>query len=255
VLGVEAAATLARCGAGVTLVHVMDRLMDRQLDGKAAALLKGQLERRGVRVLLDRQARAVTGTGRANGLALADGDRIAADLVVMAVGCVPQAGLAAATGIGVNRGILVDERLATTLPGFHAIGDCTEHRGQLCGASDTAAEQARVLAASLCNEGTAQFVADVPAVALTVAGLQIYSAGEVAGGAGARSIVYEESSPALYRKLVLCDGRLVGALLFGDTADGAWYRGLIRSGRNLDAVRADLIFGRDYAEAGLREAA
>ncbi len=151
-LGIEAAYGLARRGADVTLVHVVDRLMERQLDARAAALVAKALARKGVKVLFDRKTVAVTGDSHATGLAFADGASIAADLVVSAVGVRPNADLAKAAGLAVGRGVIVDDGLSASLPGFHAIGECAEHRGIAYGLVEPAHAQAEVLARRLTGE-------------------------------------------------------------------------------------------------------
>ena len=245
-LGVETAHALAGRGARVTLVQVLDQLMERHLDARAAALLRQASEHRGITVLLDRQTRRITGHRRATGLAFADGSSLSADLVVMTVGTVPETRLAAAAGIGVNRGILVDDRLETTLPGIHAIGDCAEHRGTVSGLAEAAIAQADCLASRLCGQDV-PFTGLVPAIRLKVSGLPVFSAGDVESLPGTECITYEDAALGQYRKLVLRSGRLVGALLYGDVGDADWYRGLILTGTDVTSVRSDLIFGEAFA--------
>ncbi len=254
-LGIEAAYGLARRGAAVTLIHVSDRLMDRQLDDKAAALLKAAMERKGVEVQLDRQTRAVTGTRAATGLAFADGGSLRADLVVMAVGIQARTELAAAAGLGVNRGNLVDDNMATTLPGVYAVGECAEHRGQVYGLVEPAYAQAAALARHLAGDASQPFEGMVLATNLKVSGVPVFSAGDFFGAPGTQTIIYEDSSPAEYRKLVFSGNRLTGAVLFGETGDALWYRDLIRSGADIGAMRSDLIFGQRFAEGVGSEAA
>lgn len=241
-LGLEAAYGLARRGARVTLVHVTDRLMERQLDAPAAALLKRLVEEKGVRVLLNADAKKVLGDARVRGLAFADGRGLEADAVVFAVGVRPNAELARAAGVAVNRGIVADDRLATNIAGVYALGECAEHRGVCYGLVEPAYEQARVLAANLSGQD-ATYEGSVVATNLKVSGVNVFSAGDFLGGEDAANIVYDDPRSGVYRKLVIENGRLVGAALVGDASFALDYLGLIRSRADIDARRDELMFG------------
>lgn len=247
-LGIEAAYGLARRGADVTLVHVMDRLMERQLDERAAFMLRRALQRKGVGLKLGAQTVAVTGEDCATGLAFADGTTLAADLVICAVGIRPNAALAQAAGLAVNRGICVDDHMAASRPGFHAIGECAEHRGVAYGLVEPAYAQAATLAATLAGQDEA-FTGMVLATNLKVSGVPVFSAGDFMGGAATVSAIFEEHQRGHYRKLVFSGDRLVGCVLVGDADDGLWYLGLIRSGTDIASIRRDLIHGRAFVEA------
>ncbi len=246
-LGIEAAYGFARAGIAVTLIHVMDRLMERQLDAEGARLLAGALEEKGIRVLLRTETAAILGTECVEGIVTKSGETIACDLVVMAVGVRPAVALAAEAGVAVGRGILVDDRLETSVPGIYALGDCVEHRKLCYGLIEPAYAQARVLTAALVGAGDA-YPGSVIATNLKVSGVSVFSAGDFEG-AGADHIVLRDEGLSSYRKLVLRDGRLVGAVLVGDTQDALWYSGLITSGTSVAPIRHDLAFGRAYAEA------
>jgi nitrite reductase (NADH) large subunit len=246
-LGLEAAYGLARAGAAVTVVHLMDRLMERQLDRRAAAMLKATIEGRGIRVLLAAETAGIGGVRRVETVELADRRVLAADLVVVAVGVRPNVQLASTAGITINRGIAVDDRLATSLGGIYAIGECAEHRGRCYGLVEPAYEQACVLARHLAGQD-ARYQGSVVATNLKVSGVHVFSAGAFMETAGAEAIVLSDAGLGTYRKLVVADGRLVGAVLFGDTADGSWYLDLIRSGRPIESFRDDIVFGRALAE-------
>lgn len=245
-LGLEAAYGLARLGVGTTLVHVMDRLMERQLDARAAALVKGAMEARGVRVLLQADTAAVEGGATAEAVRLADGRVLPADLVVVAVGVRPATELARAAGLAVGRGILVDDGLETSAPGVHALGECAEHRGAVYGLVEPAYEQAEVLARRLGGEAAA-YAGSVLATSLKMSGVPVFSAGLVADDAEAEPIVLSDPRAGTYRKLMVRNGRLVGAVLVGDVAEGTWYRELIRSGETVAPFRNELMFGRPPA--------
>ncbi|HKH33326.1 MAG TPA: FAD-dependent oxidoreductase [Beijerinckiaceae bacterium] len=242
-LGLEAAYGLARLGVDTTLVHVMDRLMERQLDARAARLVKAAMEAKGVRVLLEAETAAVEGETCAEAVRLADGSVLAADLVVVAVGVRPSAELARAASLQVRRGIVIDDGLATSAPGIHAIGECAEHRGTAYGLAEPAYEQAEVLARRLGGEDVS-YTGSLLATSLKVSGVPVFSAGLVADDAEAEPIVFSDPAAGTYRKLMIRDGRLVGALLVGDVAEGPWHFDLIRSGELVQPFRNDLMFGR-----------
>jgi nitrite reductase [NAD(P)H] large subunit len=250
-LGLEAAYGLAKLGSQVTVVHLMDRLMERQLDSRAAGLLKQALETRGITVLLNAETIAIRGRDRAQVVTLKDGTEVEADLVVVSAGIRPNVELAYSAGLGVDRGILVDDNLQASRPGIYAIGECAEHRGICYGLVEPAYEQARVLAAHLAGE-TAHYPGSVLATNLKVSGVNVFSAGDFLGAPGTEQLVFFDQGLGTYKKLVVRDARLVGAVLFGDTADGLWYLDLIRSGASIEAIRDDMMFGRALAE---REAA
>jgi nitrite reductase (NADH) large subunit len=178
---------------------------------------------------------------------LKDGRSIEADAVVVAIGIRPNADLARAAGIAVKRGIVVDDTLETNIPGIHAIGECAEHRGLVYGLVEPAYEQARVLAEHLAGR-SARYGGSILATNLKVSGVNVFSAGDFLGSEGTEEIVLSDPALGVYKKLVIADGRLVGAVLFGDTADGLWYLDLIRSGAAIDHIRDDLAFGRALAE-------
>jgi nitrite reductase (NADH) large subunit len=246
-LGLEAAYGLAKGGAKVTLVHLMDRLMERQLDARSADMLAREVEARGVEVLLGAETTKVEGIRRVEGVRLADGRVIEADLLVVAVGVRPNTALARAAGIDVDRGIIVDDGLQTSVADIHAIGECAEHRGQCYGLVEPAHEQARVLARRLAGVD-AHYRGSVLATNLKVSGVRVFSAGDFLGAAGTESIVLSDPGLKTYKKLLIANDRLVGAVLFGDTADGPWYLDLIRAGASIGDVRDDLVFGRAVVE-------
>ena len=246
-LGLEAAYGLVKAGAKVTLVHLMDRLMERQLDARAAAMLKHAVEAKGIRVLLEAETAGIVGTDHVEAVELKDGRAVAADAVVVAVGIRPNAALARSAGIKVGRGIIVDDCLETSVPGIHAIGECAEHHGLCYGLVEPAYEQARVLAEHLSGKSTA-YGGSVQATNLKVSGVNVFSAGDFLGAPGTEQIVLTDPGLGTYKKLVIDHDRLAGTVLFGDTADGLWYLDLIRSGAVIEAFRNDLVFGRAFAE-------
>ncbi len=247
-LGIEAAYGLAATGTRVTLVHLMDRLMERQLDTEAAAMLKAALEARGITVLLGADTTAIEGDGCVEAVRLVDGRDLPCDIVVSAVGIRPNAALARGAGLQVGRGIVVDDRLTTSDPAIHAIGECAEHRGTCYGLVEPAYQQAAVLARHLAGRSAA-YEGTVLSTNLKVSGVPVFSAGDFLGEPGTETIVWRDPGVATYRKLVLRDGALAGAVLFGETSDALWYLDLIRTGRPIAPLRDHVVFGRSLAEA------
>jgi nitrite reductase (NADH) large subunit len=246
-LGIEAAHGLAAVGAKVTLVHLMDRLMERQLDARAASMLKRALEAKGIEVLLETATNRFVGNGRVEAVEFKDGRIIAAEMAVVAVGIKPNAEIAAASGLAVNRGIIVNDHLSTNESGVFAIGECAEHRGVCYGLVEPANEQAHVLAVRLAGRDI-HYAGSVNATNLKVSGVHVFSAGDFLGSAGTESIVLFDPGLDTYKKLVVAGGRVVGAVLYGDTADALWYLELIRTGAEIGSFREDLIFGRALVE-------
>ncbi|RXH35124.1 MULTISPECIES: FAD-dependent oxidoreductase [Bradyrhizobium] len=245
-LGLEAAYGLAKAGAPVTLLHLMDRLMERQLDEPAADLLKTLVERKGIRILLNASTARIHGDGHVEAVELADGSRIEADAVIFAAGIKPNVALAKEAGIAVNRGVVVNDVMQTSSSDIFALGECAEHRGTCYGLVEPAYEQARVLARHLAGRPAA-YQGSVVSTNLKVSGVSVFSAGDFMGGEGSESLVLTDRRRGTYKKLVIAAGRLTGAVLIGDTVDALWYLELIRNRDKVAAIRTDMMFGRALA--------
>ncbi|HEY6996068.1 MAG TPA: FAD-dependent oxidoreductase [Xanthobacteraceae bacterium] len=246
-LGLEAAYGLAKTGARVTLVHLVDRLMERQLDARAARMLRRAVEAKGIAVRLEADTACIVGDGRVEAVELRDGATIPADAVVVAVGIRPNTTLARAAGLKVDRGIVVDDHLEASASGIYAIGECAQHRGLCYGLVEPAYEQAQLLARRLAGED-ATYPGSVLATKLKVSGVDVFSTGDFLGvSAGAQEIMLSDPGLGVYKKLVITQDRLAGAVLFGDTVDGPWYLDLIRSGASVARWRDGLVFGRALA--------
>lgn len=250
-LGLEAAYGLSLRGARVTLVHIMDRLMERQLDAAGGALLARLVEQKGVRVMLNASATRIHGNGAVERVEFRDGAMLNANAVVFAVGVKPNVDLARAAGVAIGRGALVDDGLATNIADVYALGECAEHRGVCYGLVEPAYEQAGVLAARLSG-ADASYHGSVVATNLKVSGVNVFSAGDFDGGETSRRVAYSDPSMGVYKKLVIDGDRLVGAALIGDTAAALSYLSLIRSGASIGPAGEDLMFGDP---AALRKAA
>lgn len=248
-LGLEAAAGLAARGMKVTVVHAVDWPMERQLDAAAGALLTRRMGARGIRFAMPASTVAIEGTGHVAGVRLSDGRLLPARLVVMAVGIRPDVSLAKDAGLATNRGIVVDGAMRSSDPDIQAIGECAEHEGRTIGLVAPALEQAEVAAAALA-QGAAEWKPRAASTVLKVSGTDVWSAGEIAAE-DAESITLRDEGEDHYRRLLLRDGRLVGAVLFGDTADAGFYMDLIASRRPVAPFRAALALGPAF----VREAA
>ncbi|MCG6976799.1 MAG: nitrite reductase large subunit NirB [Acidiferrobacterales bacterium] len=255
-LGLEAANGLLKNGLDVTVVHLMDTLMERQLDKPAAALLKASLEERGLNFLMEAQTSEILGNGRVRGVKFADGSVIDADLVVMAVGIRPNYALAEEAGIHCERGVVVTDTMQTYDPRIYAVGECVEHRGTCYGLVAPLFEQAKVAANHLANLGIARYEGSVTSTKLKVTGIDLFSAGEFIEGEDDETLVLQDRGAGIYKKLVLRDNQIKGAVMYGDTLDGTWYFQMLREGTDISAFRRTILLGQhDLGDAGHGDAA
>jgi nitrite reductase (NADH) large subunit len=247
-LGLEAANGLKLRGMNVTVVHLMEWLMERQLDRTASQLLQRSLEAKGLYFLLQTQTAEIVGNerGRVCAVRFKDGSEIAADLVVMAVGIRPNTGLAESAGLHCSRGIVVNDTMQTFDPKIYAVGECAAHRGIAYGLVAPLFEMAKVCANHLANFGIGRYAGSVTSTKLKVTGIDLFSAGEFMGGAGTEDIVLNDALGGVYKRIVLRENRLVGAVLYGDTADGSWYFQLLRDKQNVAEIRDHLMFGQNH---------
>jgi len=248
-LGLEAANGLQRQGMSVTVVHVMDSLMDRQIDKSAAALLQRTLEAKGMRFLLKADTAQIVGGERVAAVRFADGSEIPADLVVMTAGVRPNIELAKAAGLHCERAIVVDDTLQTYDPRVYAVGECVQHRAATFGLVAPIWDQARVAGAHLAGAGHRRYVQRATATKLKVTGVDLYSAGDFIGGPGTEDLVLRDPRRGVYKRLVLENDRVIGAVLYGDVKDGGWYFDLIQNRTDVSSLRSRLLFGRALCEA------
>lgn len=249
-LGLEAAHGLSLRGMKVTVLHIMPTLMERQLDEAAGWLLKTALEGRGQTILTGADTAEIYGEGRVEGVRLKDGREIPASIVVMAVGIRPSIALAREAGLEIGRGIKVDDHMVTSDPNILAVGECVEHDGNVYGLVAPLWDMCRSLADGLTGKAN-PYRGSVTSTKLKVAGLDVFSAGDFSGGGGgSEDIVLRDASRGIYKRLVLQDEKIVGAVLYGDTADGNWYFDLLKKGENVAEMRDYLIFGQAFASGG-----
>ena len=249
-LGLEAANGLMKRGMQVTVVHVGDWLMERQLDDVAGKLLQKSLAERGMKFLIGAHTQELVGdkddgkSGRVTSVRFKDGTSAPADLVCMAVGIRPNTALAEKMRLHVNRGIVVNDTLQTTTDArIYAVGECAAHRGIAYGLVAPLFEQGKVLANHLAQFGIGRYTGSLTSTKLKVTGIDLFSAGDFMGGEGAEEIIMSDPFGGVYKKLVIKDDKLIGACLYGDTVDGSYYFKLLRDGRSVGGIRDKLMFG------------
>jgi len=249
-LGLEAANGLKLRGMNVTVVHLMPWLMERQLDRAASNLLQKTLEAKGLAFRLEANTEAILGTEHVTGVRLKTGEEIPAQLVVMAVGIRPNFDLAQAAGLHCSRGIVVNDTLQTYDPRIYAVGECVSHRGTAYGLVAPLFEMAKVCANHLAFHGIGRYAGSLTSTKLKVTGVDLFSAGDFTGGEGTEDIVLADPGDGVYKRLVIKDDKLIGAVLYGDTVDGTWYFRLLREKRSVADIRDKLMFGESNLGTG-----
>ncbi|PIQ53463.1 MAG: nitrite reductase large subunit, partial [Comamonadaceae bacterium CG12_big_fil_rev_8_21_14_0_65_59_15] len=245
-LGLEAANGLAIQGMEVAVVHLCEWPMERQLDRVGGGLLKEALEKRGMKFYLARQSEAVLGEDKVTGLRFKDGEEIAADLLVMAAGIRPNIALAKSAGIHCERGIVVSDTMQTYDPKIYAVGECVQHRGQVYGLVAPLFEQAKVAANHLAEYGRMRYEGSSVSTKLKVTGIDLFSAGDFNPGEGDEELILQDAARGVYKKLVLRDNKLRGAVMYGDTVDGSWYFQMMRDGTDISDLREYILFGQGH---------
>jgi NAD(P)H-dependent nitrite reductase small subunit len=255
-LGLEAAHGLSKRGMHVTVVHLFDTLMERQLDRVAGSMLQEALQRRGIEFRMSTQtiglaARndvAVNPRARVGAVQLDDGRELAADLVVMAVGIRPNTELARASGLRCDRGVIVNDTMQTYDPSVYAVGECVQHRDRTYGLVAPLFEQAKVCAAHLAEFGIGRFAGGVAATQLKVTGIDVFSAGDFLGGPDSEALVLRDARRGIYKRIVIERNTVRGAVLYGDVRDSGWYLDLMTSGADITKLRDTLLFGPKVAK-------
>ena len=268
-LGLEAANGLRRQGMDVTVVHLLDTLMERQLDKNAAALLRASLEERGLKFKMPAKTAEIlsrphpdlppqagegnasflptASSSRVSGLRFDDASIIEADLIVMAAGIRPNIDLAKQAGLRCDRGILVDDTMQTYDPSIYAVGECVQHRNSTYGLVAPLWEQARVCATHLAEIGVSRYKGSMISTQLKVTGIDLFSAGDFVGGADSEALVLKDAKRGIYKRLVIRDNKVHGAVLYGDTKDASWYFELMSEGRDIGKMRETILFGETFS--------
>ncbi len=245
-LGLEAANGLMLQGMGVTVVHIMDSLLERQLDSDAGRMLKKTLEERGLNFLMEHQTEAIIGQDAVESVRFTNGLEIKAELVVMAVGIRPNIALAKQSGIYCERGIVVNDTMQTYDPRVYSVGECVQHRGETYGLVAPLFEQAKVCANHLAKMGIGRYEGSMTSTKLKVTGIDLFSAGDFNAQEGDEELVLKDASRGVYKKLVVRDSKLKGAVMYGDTLDGAWYFQMMRDGTDIGDMRDNILFGQAH---------
>jgi len=247
-LGLEAAYGLKQRGLNVTVLHLMDRIMDRQLDARASALLKQSIEAKGIPVLTEANTEELIGQdGHVSQLRLKDGTVLEADFVVFAVGIRPNMALAQSAGLRCNRGVMVNDTMQTFDPSIYAVGECIEHRNQTFGLVEPLWGQAFICASHLAEHGSLTFKAPTVPTQLKVSGCDVFSAGNFEPADDYEDIILNDEKRHIYKRIIIQQDKVIGAVLFGDTEDGAWYAELIADQTPISSIRNKLLFGKDFA--------
>ena len=247
-LGLEAAYGLKQRGMNVTVLHLMDRIMERQLDLRASQMLRQSIHEKGIKIITESSTQEILGQyGKVVGVRLADGTQLLADLVVFAVGIRPNTDLAQSAGLRCNRGVVVNDTMQTFDPSIYAIGECIEHRGSVFGLVEPLWGQAFVCATHLAEHGSLTFKTLPTPTQLKVSGVDVFSAGNIEATEDCEDIVLNDEKRQIYKRLIIQNDKVIGAVLFGDTEDGAWYAELISDQTPIHQIRNKLLFGRDFA--------
>jgi nitrite reductase (NADH) large subunit len=249
-LGLEAANGLVSRGMDVTVIHNHEILLNRQMDKPAAKMLQTELERRGLKFKMAAKLKQLSGdeAGHIKAVNFDDGSQLECDLFIAAIGVRPNMALAQEAGIYCQRGIVVNDTLQSYDPSIYAVGECIQHRGDTFGLVAPLFEQAKVCANHLSAHGAAEYVTLPTATKLKVTGINLFSVGDFQGDDSSESICFTDPALGIYKKLVVKDDRLIGAVLYGDTADGSWYQQLLEQEESIAGIRDALIFGKAYAE-------
>ena len=247
-LGLEAAYGLQQRGMEVTVLHLGEYIMDRQLDARASTLLRERMQHKGIKILTQAKTHKLHGKdGHVSAVELSNGEQLAADLVVFAVGVRPQIMLAQHAGLRCGRGILVNDTMQTYDPSIYAVGECVEHRGHTFGVVEPLWGQAFVCATHLAEHGSLTFKNMPTPTQLKVSGIDVFSAGNIHPEEAHEDIILNDEKRQIYKRLLIKNHTIIGAVLFGDVEDGPWYAELIADGRSIESFRNKLLFGRDFA--------
>ncbi|MBI2400133.1 MAG: NAD(P)/FAD-dependent oxidoreductase, partial [Deltaproteobacteria bacterium] len=240
-LGLEAAGALLSMGMKVTVVHLMDRLMERQLDKVSSEMLREDLERLGMRVLLNKKTSAIEGGEKVEWVQFSDGEAVEADLVLVSAGIKPEIGLAKDSGLYCERGIVVSDTMQTFDPAVYALGECVQHRGKTFGLVAPIFDQARVVANQLAGDGRKPFKSMPTSARLKVAGIDLYSAGDTDLRAE-DSVEYLDRKARVYRKVLFEGSAIKGIVMYGDSSRGPELFSLLAAGDDVSGRRGALLW-------------
>lgn len=245
-LGLEAANGLMKNGMEVTVVHLLDTLMERQLDEVGGKMLQKSLEERGMKFRMETATKEIYGDGKVEGIRFQDGTELKTDLVVMAVGIRPNIALAEKANLHCERGIVVDDTMQTFDPKIYAVGECVEHRKICYGLVAPLFEQAKICAQHLAKASVFHYKGSMTSTKLKVTGIDLFSAGDFQGDDETEELVMQDAKAGVYKKIVLKNDKIQGAVCYGDTADGTWLFQLMRDGSDVSEIRRSLLVGQTH---------
>lgn len=260
-LGIEAAVGLAKQGMNVTLIHRRDVLLNRQIDKNASALLINELRKRGITIITGHSPVALCGSpssltknsNQVTEIELENGTRIGADLVVFATGIIPNTALAQASGLATKQGICINEQLQTSQSNIYALGECCEFNGNTYGLVAPIWNQARILAKQLLLSSDTPFsqrpryIEESFATQLKVSGIDVHSMGIINASDTEQDcdeLQFNDPARAIYKKILLHNHKIIGAVLYGDVSDSLWYFNLMQQQLSTESFRQNLIFGQ-----------
>ena len=247
-LGLEAANGLVLRGMDVTVIHNNDVLLNRQMDRQAGEMLRTTLEQRGLKFKMAAKTQRLisNGSDHVKTVRFEDGSELECDLFIMAIGVRPNMALAQEAGLYCERGVVVNDTLQSYDPRIYAVGECIQHRGATFGLVAPLFEQAKVCANHLSDHGAAEYITLPTATKLKVTGINLFSLGDFIGDESSECLLFTDPALGIYKKLVIKANKLIGAVLYGDTADGNWYQALLEKAEPISGIRDVLIFGKAY---------
>ena len=243
-LGLEAAYGIAMHGIKTILVHRSANLMSQQLDSTAGKLLQKNLEQYGIEFKLNTTVTKIEGDEQVEKVYFSDESEVESNLVVFATGIKPNIEVANESQLEVNKGIVVDDFLKTSDDSIYAIGECCEHDGKTFGLVAPLYEQAKVLAKNLAGVDTEGYIPSVTSTRLKVSGVDLFSAGDYLGDSTTEELILLDAQAGIYKKLVIYEDKIIGIVLYGDTADASYYLKLLKEHTDIKDLRERLLYGK-----------
>jgi len=232
VLGLEAGNALIKRGFNITVVEYFPRLLPRQMDPEGAEILKTQLEHMGFVFYLGARSKEIIGDDRARGLIMEDGTKIDADLIIVSAGIRPYADLGSKLGLAVNKGLVVNDMMETDIKDIYAAGDLIEHRGVFYGIWPASEKQGEIAGINMAG-GNALYEGTTMSNVLKIVGIDLAAAGDIDAEGKYESVIQKDTEKYIYKKLVIKDNILSGAILFGDISG---YRRILRAIDNKEDI-------------------
>ena len=243
-LGLEAAYGIAMHGIKTILVHRSGSILSQQLDSTGGKLLQKNLEKYGIEFKLSTTISEIFGSSEVERVEFNDGTSVESNLVIFATGIIPNTALAKEADLTVNKGIVVDDFLKTSDESIFAIGECVEHAGNTYGLVAPLYEQAKVLAKKLANKQTDGYAGSTLSTRLKISGVDLFSAGDYLGDETTEELILLDEKVGIYKKLVIYDNKIIGMVLYGDTADASWYLKLLKEHTDISDLRTKILFGK-----------